>query len=278
MAYKTILVHLGAGKGADACSDIACSLAQKFDAHVVGLHALTAVPTPSWAMAEAGVAVELARKKALAEIASRVRASWDAGVRRANWSKAEWRSSTADALEVVTLHARYADLVIIAQDDGTGASGVSDQFAGRLLLSAGRPVLVVPYAREKRPIGENILVAWNASREATRALTDSLPLLQGAKQVHVAAFNPGAPNGQHGEVPGADIGLYLSRHGVKVTVSQYRADDIDVGNQLLSRVSDLDTDLVVMGAYGRSRVSELILGGVTRTILESMTVPVLMSH
>jgi len=199
-------------------------------------------------------------------------------VRRANWSKAEWRSSTADALAVVTLHARYADLVIIAQDDGTGASGVSDQFAERLLLSAGRPVLVVPYAREKRPIGDNVLVAWNASREATRALTDALPLLQGAKQVHVAAFNPGAPNGQHGEVPGADIGLYLSRHGVKVTVSQYRADDIDVGNQLLSRVADLDADLIVMGAYGRSRVSELILGGVTRTILESMTVPVLMSH
>jgi nucleotide-binding universal stress UspA family protein len=82
----------------------------------------------------------------------------------------------------------------------------------------------------------------------------------------------------HGDVPGADIGLYLSRHGVKVTVSQFQADDVDVGNQLLSRAADLDSDLIVMGAYGHSRMSELILGGVTRTLLESMTVPVLMSH
>jgi len=278
MAYKTILVHLDAGKGADACLDIGFSLAQKFDAHVVGLHALSVVPTPAWAMAEAGPAVEVAHNKALAEITKRVRGVWDAAVQRANCSKCEWRSSGADALEAVTLHARYADLVVVAQDDGSGTSGVSDQFGQRLLLSAGRPVLIAPYAREKRPIGDSILIAWNASREATRAVTDALPLLQSAKQVNVAAFNPGRPGGPHGEVPGADIGLYLSRHGVRVTVSQYRADDIDVGNQLLSRVADLDADLIVMGAYGRSRFSELVLGGATRTILESMTVPVLMSH
>ncbi|HXZ51017.1 MAG TPA: universal stress protein [Burkholderiales bacterium] len=278
MAYKTILVHLDAGKGAEACIEVAFSLAQKSDAHVVGLHALTVTPPPSWAMAEAGVAIEATRSKALAEIAARARGIWDAAVRRANWSKSEWRSSAADALEAVTLHARYADLVVIAQDDGSGTSGVSEQFAQRLLLAAGRPVLVVPYAREKRPIGEKIVVAWNAGRESTRAVTDALPLLQAAKHVNVASFNPGPPDGGHGQVPGADIALFLSRHGVRVTVSQYRAEDIDVGNQLLSRVSDLDADLVVMGAYGRSRVSELILGGVTRTLLESMTVPVLMSH
>jgi nucleotide-binding universal stress UspA family protein len=278
MAYKTILVHLDAGKSADACLDIGFSLAQKFDAHVVGLHALSVVPMPTWAIGEAGSVVEKAHKHALAEIAKRVRGVWDAAVQRANCSKCEWRSSAADALEAVSLHARYADLVVVAQDDGSGTSGVSDQFGQRLLLTAGRPVLLVPYAREKRPIGDNILIAWNASREATRAVTDALPLLQRAKQVNVAAFNPGRPGGMHGEVPGADIGLYLSRHGVRVTVSQYQADDIDIGNQLLSRVADLDADLIVMGAYGRSRFSELVLGGATRTILESMTVPVLMSH
>jgi nucleotide-binding universal stress UspA family protein len=82
----------------------------------------------------------------------------------------------------------------------------------------------------------------------------------------------------HGDVPGADIGLFLARHGIKVTVSQQTADDVDVGNQLLSRAADLDADLIVMGGYGHSRLKELVLGGVTRTLLESMTVPVLMSH
>ena len=278
MTYKTILVHLDAAKGIESRLDIAFSLAQKFDAHLVGLHALSVTPLPSWAIAEAGDIFEKAQAKARANTAQAGRKAWDAAVQRANCSKCEWRGSTADALEAVTLHARYADLVVIGQDDGRGTSGLTRDFEQHLLLGAGRPVLVVPYARDKRPVGNKVLIAWNASQEATRAVTDALPLLQGAKQVQVAAFNAGRRGGLHGDVPGADIGLYLSRHGVKVTVSQYQADDVDVGNQLLSRAADLDSDLIVMGAYGHSRMSELILGGVTRTLLESMTVPVLMSH
>ncbi|MGA7986692.1 MAG: universal stress protein [Burkholderiales bacterium] len=278
MSYKTILVHLDAGKGIDSRLDIAFSLAQKFDAHLVGLHALSVAPLPGWAIAEAGEFIENAQTKARADLAQAGRKAWDAAVQRSNCSKCEWRSSSADALDAVTLHARYADLVLIGQDDGSGTDGLARDFAQHLLLAAGRPVLLVPYARDKRAPGNKVLVAWNASQEATRALTDALPLLRGAKQVQVAAFNAGRKGGMHGDVPGADIGLYLSRHGVKVTVSQYQADDVDVGNQLLSRAADLDSDLIVMGAYGHSRISELILGGVTRTLLESMTVPVLMSH
>jgi nucleotide-binding universal stress UspA family protein len=101
-------------------------------------------------------------------------------------------------------------------------------------------------------------------------------MLREAKEVNVIAFNP--KDAPHGEVPGADIGLYLARHGIKVTVSQQTAEDVDVGNQILSRAADLDVDLIVMGAYGRARMSELILGGATRTVIQSMTVPVLMSH
>lgn len=278
MSYKTILVHLDAGKGIESRLDIAFSLAQKFDAHLVGLHALSVAPLPGWAIAEAGDFIEKTQAKARADLAQAGRKAWDAAVKRANCSKCEWRSSSEDALEAVTLHARYADLVVIGQDDGSGGNGLAPDFAQHLLLAAGRPVLMIPYAREKRALGDKVLVAWNAGREATRALTDALPLLQGARQVQVAAFNVGARGGMHGEVPGADIALYLSRHGVKVVVSQFQADDVDVGNQLLSRAADLDSDLIVMGAYGHSRMSELILGGVTRTLLESMTVPVLLSH
>ena len=279
MAYRTILVHLDAGKAVGARLDIALALAQKFDAHVVGLYALTVVPAPTWAMSAAGGTLVEARAKSEAELRQGARAVWEAAVRRSGWGKTEWRSSDADVLQAMTLHARYADLLVIGQNDpGEETSGVSSDFQQRLPLLAGRPVLAVPYAREKRPVGDNVLVAWNASREATRAVTDALPMLRAAGQVHVAAFNPGRPGGAHGDVPGADIALYLSRHGVKVSVSQYQAADIDVGNDLLSRAADLDADLIVMGAYGHSRFAELMLGGVTRTLLESMTVPVLLSH
>lgn len=279
MAYKTILVHLDASKAVSARLDIAFALAQKFDAHVAGLYALTLVSAPQWALTVAGPTLVQARAKAESDLRQGAHALWDAAVRRSNWGKVEWRSSEADALEAMALHARYADLVIIGQHDpGDDTSGVAAGFQQRLPLLAGRPVLAIPYARDKRPVGENVLVAWNASREATRAVTDALPLLRNAKKVHVASFNPSRIGGAHGEVPGADIALYLSRHGVNTAVSQYQAADIDVGSDLLSRASDLDVDLIVMGAFGRSRYAELVLGGVTRTLLESMTVPVLFAH
>jgi nucleotide-binding universal stress UspA family protein len=279
MSYKTILVHLDASKAAGARADIALALAQTFDAHVAALYALTVVPAPTWAFTAAGITLAEARVKAETALREGARAVWDAALRRSGWGKVEWRSSELDALEATSLHARYADLVVIGQNDpGDGSTGVAADFQQRLPLVAGRPVLVVPYAREKRPVGENVLVAWNASRESTRAVTDALPLLRKAKQVHVASFNPGRTYGTHGDVPGADIALYLSRHGVNVAVSQYQAADIDVGNDLLSRAADLDADLIVMGAYGHSRFAELMLGGVTRTLLESMTVPVILSH
>jgi len=122
------------------------------------------------------------------------------------------------------------------------------------------------------------MIAWDAGRESARAVSDALPLLKRAKAVEVAVFNPERRRRDHGEQPGADVSLYLARHGVKVTVAQQSGADFEVGAQVLSRAADTAADLIVMGAYGHSRVRELVLGGVTRTILESMTVPVLMSH
>jgi nucleotide-binding universal stress UspA family protein len=144
------------------------------------------------------------------------------------------------------------------------------------VLAAGRPVVILPSVGTFATLGRRILVAWNPSREATRAVTDAIPLLRLADLVHVMAVNPKAT--EHGTVAGADIGLYLARHGVRVEIKTDHGAEIDVGNELLSRAADLDADLIVMGGYGHSRLKEWVLGGATRTILESMTVPVLMSH
>lgn len=277
MSYKTILVHLDAAKSLATRLDLALQVARKFDAHLVGLYALTVVPTPSYAIAEAGE-LAAANRKASAELEQRARAAWDAAVRRAGWQKTEWRSSADDALATVTLHARYADLIVVGQKEPGDASGVSGEFAHRLPLAAGRPVLFVPYASEKRPVGERVIVAWDAGRESARAVVDALPFLAAAREVKIATFNAGRAGDRHGETPGADVGLFLARHDVKVSVARFQSENRDIGNQLLSRAADLGSDLIVMGAYGHSRLAELVLGGATRTILESMTVPVLMSH
>jgi len=276
MPYKTILVHVDNGKRSAVRLDIACRLAKLSDAHLIGLHALTVVKLPSYAMVEGGVQVREFHERMLSESAVAAEAMFKQAVKATGVEKVEWRKSRRDAVDSVPVHGRYADVLVIGQPNETDGSGVEPDFAERLLLAAGRPALVIPYAGDFPAVGTRVLVAWNASREATRALTDAIPILREAKQVDVIAFNP--KDAPHGEVPGADIGLYLARHGIKVSVSQQTADDVDVGNQLLSRAADLDSDLIVMGAYGHSRMKELILGGATRTVLNSMTVPVLMSH
>ncbi|MGH6943153.1 MAG: universal stress protein, partial [Geminicoccaceae bacterium] len=122
------------------------------------------------------------------------------------------------------------------------------------------------------------VVAWDASRAAARAVSDALPLLERAKSVTVVSVNPRPNLFGHGEVPGADIALHLARHGLKVEVHRLEARDIDTANAILSYVADAGCDLLVMGGYGHSRLRELVLGGVTRTMLGEMTVPVLMAH
>jgi nucleotide-binding universal stress UspA family protein len=275
--YKTILVHVDAGKTTPARLDIAVELAGASGAHLACLYAVRTEPMPSGAIEAREMMLE-ARKRTQAENLQAARRAFDECMRRTGFERAEWRASAADPLDAVMLHARYADLVVIGQLNPEWESGVDKDFERSLPLAVGRPVLVVPYVFERRPIGRRILVAWNASREAARAVSDALPLLQRAAQVDVVAFEPVKSGADHGEEPGADIALYLARHGVKVTVSRVDAPDLDVGNQLLSRAFDLSADLIVMGAWGHSRLRELILGGVTRTLLESMTVPVLMAH
>jgi nucleotide-binding universal stress UspA family protein len=139
-------------------------------------------------------------------------------------------------------------------------------------------VLLVPYAGRFPAVGRKVLIAWNAGREAARAVVDALPLLARASTVHVVSFNPEKGGADHGAVPGADIAQFLVRHGIKVVVHRQNNGGVDVGNQILSRAADLEIDLIVMGAYGHARMREMVLGGVTRTLLETMTVPVLMSH
>ena len=275
MGFKTILVHVDAGSAMAGRAEIAARLAQQHEAHLVGLHALAVTPVPSFALADSANLIREAHTTALADLRKKAEAAFNEGVKRVGLNSHEWRMSTMDAAQAVPIHARHADLVVIAQA-GTHDSGVAPDFPDRVILSSGRPVLLLPFAGKFGLPGKRVLVAWNASRESTRALTDALPQLKLAERVDVVAFNP--DGAAHGEEPGADIGLYLARHGVKVHVAHQKSKDVDVAGQILSRLSDMGADLLVMGGYGHSRIREIVMGGVTREILRSMTVPVMMSH
>jgi nucleotide-binding universal stress UspA family protein len=277
MAYKTILVHVDAGRRCAVRIEIALRLARQFEAHLVGLDALTLVELPGYVLADAGGApIAEIQKRFAAEQATRARDQFNAAVSAAGLASTEWRTTKRDAVDAVTLHGRYADLIVVGQPWAEDDSGVEPGFAEHVVLEAGRPVLMIPYAGSFATLGTRIVVGWNASREATRAVTDAIPFLQAAESVQVIAINP--KPGEHGALPGSDIALYLARHGVNVDVRVDRAVDIDDGAEMLSRAADFGADLIVMGAYGHSRFRETVMGGASRTMIDAMTVPVLMSH
>jgi len=146
------------------------------------------------------------------------------------------------------------------------------------LIGNGGPVLMTPYTGKDVKIAENVLVAWNCTREAARAVKDALPLLTRARKVTVMTIGPRPADGESPDASAADVARFLSRHGIHAETVFDANVAIDAGEWLLSRASDLGAQLIVMGAYGHTRLRELILGGVTRTLLKEMTVPVLMSH
>ena len=182
-----------------------------------------------------------------------------------------------EVADTLATNARYADLAIVGQadpDDGDVARDLPEE----VTLSSGRPSLVIPYIGPAATLGQRVTVAWDASREAARAVNDAMPILERAQAVSVVTVNPRQQPFGHGEQPGADIALHLARHGVKVEVQQVESRDVDIANTILSHIADRSSDLLVMGAYGHSRLRELVLGGVTRTILRDMTVPVFIAH
>ena len=299
MALKDLLVIVEPGDPVGSQVNVAVAIAARHAAHLAGLCVVPPLTLSEAGLPWSGGAIEA---EALEQVQASLRGEHTAAVQRleAAFRKAtadlvspvEWRVVDGRPHELAPLHARYADLTVIRQADPRNPTPASDGLAEAVMLGSGRPTLVVPYAGRFAEVGRCVLVTWNASREAARALNDALPFLERADKVTVLAVNPGRVGGDdepppstaravfggQGSWPAADITHHLARHAVKAEASYTISDDIDVGNAILSRAADLGADLIVMGGYGHSRAREFVLGGATRTILESMTVPVLMSH
>lgn len=277
---KDILVLLDGGKGDAARIDVAAQLAARRDGRLTGLFLSAEPPMPGFIEAGFPAALRAERGAAAAEEAAAVRRAFeDAARRHGVLDHAEWRESMGDPTETAALQGRYADLVVAGQPDPDADPDRLTPRVEDLLFECGRPLLIVPYAGRFETVGERIVVAWNASREAARAVGDAMPLLEAARRVTVLAVNPRRDGmAGLGDAPGADIARHLSRHGCVVEAAQVSTDQIDPGEALLNVVSDEAADMVVMGAYGRSRLREMILGGMTRFMLRHATAPVLMSH
>jgi nucleotide-binding universal stress UspA family protein len=277
MSYKTIVVHLDCGKQRSERLDLALAIAQEHGAYVVGLFALDVLQSSM--IPEDAPAVYLAEKRRRDQCAADAAQEFDSKLYESK-IEGEVRSTVGDAVGAVCFAARYADLVIIGQADPDNwlADGLPRGFAADVVLSAGKPVLIVPFTGHFSHVGKHTLVAWNAKREAALALTEALPVLQHAEAVDVVSFGRTGGEELPDELEREAMQNYLGRHGVKATVRKDPAASRDVGELILARAAASGADAIVMGAYGHSRLRERVLGGATQKVLDSMTLPVIMSH
>ncbi|VXB12517.1 universal stress protein [Massilia sp. 9I] len=273
--YKTIIVHVDESPLTEARLRAAAGLANAHEAHLVGC-AATGMSWPAYAMLTGSMAVSPADEfDSLREAARASLGRFAERARQLGVASLEERLVEDENRDALLLHSRYADLVVTGQDAGDAATvrGLPQYLA----MHGVRPVLVVPPSYDGAPLADNIVVGWDGSGQAIRAIAGAMPLLTRARNVRLALVNPDLESGLHGEEPGADIVLYLARHGVRVEVLSERSQ-ASVGDALIGMAKGAGASLLVTGAFGHSRYREIVLGGVTRVLLERAPLPVLMAH
>ncbi len=279
MAFKSLMVHLDDGAGSAQRMDLAVRLASRFGAGLVGVYLVpTSELTPTVAALLPAESVRL-RLAESGESQGRAEARFRQAAAAGRVGSIEWRAPAGFAMDAAAAQARCVDLAIIGQPDpDDGESGFARRLAEHVLLGGACPALFVPYAGAGADAGTRVLVAWDAGREAARALHDALPILETAKQVVVVSLARERADADAIALAQPRLAAYLHAHGIDAQFKRFDGDQIEGGERLLSQAADLGSDLIVMGGYAHSRARELILGGVTRTMFASMTVPVLMSH
>lgn len=277
MPFKTILAIVQSAEDAQHVAECASALATRFGAHLIGLHSealpipySSTIGFPEAELIQASTEFNTERSHRLGEIFKQHAAS--AGV------STEWRSLesfTGDSAQSGVASARSADLVVAAQiDRGSGSGDTPDLDA--LLYDAGRPVLVTPQGGPSVSSFRKVLVSWNGSREAARAAFDALPFIVEADSTEILVIDP--PDDPEAEEAGAAIAAALARHGARVSVHTEDSSGASIDTVIRNRVAETGADLLVMGAYSHSWLRQLLFGGVTRTVLQSMPVTSFLSR
>lgn len=275
---KDIILHLEHDPAHDAARSYAISLAALSEAHLVGVAFgyYASLPTFAFPTFPADLLADvLARDEAAARNAINL---FEAAAARNGVSTASRLILQGEAASATTfpIMARRFDLSIIMQSD-PDSDGRNDLLIEGALFESGRPMIIVPYIQRDALALDRITCCWDGSRTATRAINDALPLLKRARVSELLIIENEKTRDAR-EIEGADFATHLARHDVNVEIKILPAPDIDVGNAILSHVADHSSHMIVMGGYGHSRFREFVLGGTTREILSTMTVPVFMSH
>ena len=272
-----LLVHLDGSPRAARRLAVARDIAQTHGAAVTALYAVTPALLVVPFAPEAGASVAEALGQIDEERRTLARGVFDRSVANPGVHAAWAEVQDYPIVPAFARQALYADLLVLGQHDpsDTEAAGVPFDFAETVMAASGKPALILPYADLPSTVAQTVVIAWKPTREAARAVSAAVPLLQRARRVHVLSWGK-----EEEDVAGArlDFDGYLKLRGVEPTWHREGEEPDFMGDLLLSRAFDLDADLMVMGCYGHSRAREWVLGGTSRTVLQSMTLPVLMAH
>lgn len=280
MSTHTILVSLNEIGRLKELTAAAASLGRSLDAHVSGLYVIPAVQVYPSVGFEAAPQVFEGNRTYFKENASKVREAFEETMKREGLS---FDIQTVDAktpliADDVIIHGRSADLILVSATNPEEVTGVERDFVEQVIMGAGRPVVILPAKGEATLSLDEVVMGWDGGREAARAAFDALPVLKAAKKVRVVRADPQKDPALRGGVPGADLAETLARHGVRTETQGYPTEGFDAGQALLRCADDCNAGLIVMGAYGHSRLAEFIFGGATRFVLQRQNRPVLMSH
>lgn len=283
MSYKTILVSLNSFELQSSLLKVCGFIARQSDAHLIGLYVVPSVQV----YGDYGATMPIVMSDYHDHFETRLQSTRDLfeAFLKAEGLKGEWHvvhSSFPDLAHSTVAEARKADLSIIGHTASNPPMGEEKGIIQRLVMETGRPVLIIPGEGKiityNSALTERAIVGINASRESARAMFDAIPLLRNCSEVRVVWVDPYKHREDAGEVPGSEEAALLARHGIKAVAEAMMADGRDPGEALLMRAQDLGAGLIVLGAYGHSRLQEYVFGGATRYMLQHMNVPVLMSH
>jgi nucleotide-binding universal stress UspA family protein len=279
MAYKTVLVSLNDVPRVEPMLEAAARIARICDAHLIGCYVIPAVTIYPEVGFASPPALDDTRQQYFKANVAAVKARFETMLRKEGL-KGEWRTVGSLYTEIAPSlmeHGRAADLIMVSQIAQDPVAYIEPGLVDHVVMESGRPVLMVP---QKGALAEikSVVAGFNATREAARALFDSLPLLQGVKEVRVVWVDPYKERSVAGEVPGAEAAAALARHAIKATAEGLAAGGVNAGEALLQHANDLGAGLLVVGAYAHSRMREYIFGGATQHVLAHANIPVLLSH
>jgi nucleotide-binding universal stress UspA family protein len=280
MAYKTILVSLNELSRLPQLLGAAATAARSFGSHISGLYVIPAVQLyPSMGF-EAVPQVFDGNQIYFKDNEANVRTAFEDTMKKEGlkFDLHVVQGATPSIADEVVSKGRSADLLIISATNPDETTGVESDFVEQTVMAAGRPIMVLPFKGDVKLNFGDIVLGWNGEREAARAAFDALPILKAAKKVRIVRTDPQKDPALKGSIAGADLAETLARHGVKAEATSYPTGGDDAGHALLRCADDNGSDLIVMGAYGHSRLREYIFGGATQHVLAHLNRPVLMSH